>query len=146
MITPKHDNSGACPRCQLIFDRYPGFDAPLRTWFERFQKDHPEAHISCAGRGHDEQEQLFNRKATKAHFPHSAHNWNAAIDVFCLIPDNGDIYDRVWFYQTLGPAIPAQFSWYGRANAPFPELPHIEISGWPAYAAKKQIRQVEELV
>jgi hypothetical protein len=145
MNTPKHDNSGKCPRCQMIFDKYAGFHAELRAWFEAFQAKHPEGHISCAGRGHDEQETLFNRKATKAHWGQSAHNWNAAIDVFCMIPDNGDIYDRVWFYQTLAPEIPAQFSWYGRANAPFPEMPHIEIGGWPALAARKEIHLVEEI-
>jgi len=144
-MTPKHENSGHCARCQLILDRYPGFNKELREWFEGFQKDHPEGHLSCAGRGHDEQEVLFHRKASKARWTQSAHNWNAALDIFCLIPDNGDIYDRVWFYQVLGPCIPTQFSWYGRANAKFPEMPHIELGGWEAYALRKEISIVEQV-
>jgi hypothetical protein len=145
MKTPKHDNSGNCPRCQLIFETYPGFYPPLRAWFENFQKKHPEGHISCAGRGYDAQQALFYAKVTRDVYPASSHNWNCAIDLFCQLPQNGDIYDRTWFYQVLAPEIPAYFTWYGRANARFPELPHLELGGWEAAASRKEIQTVEEL-
>lgn len=142
---PHHDSSGRCPRCQFIFNRYPAFHAFLRSWFESFQEQHPEAHISCAGRNEIDQDALFysHPPVTKASWPHSAHNWNAAIDVFCMIPGNPDIYDKTWFYSVLGPAIPASYSWYGRANAPFPEMPHIEVSGWETLAKSGFLRMVD---
>lgn len=144
--TPHHANTGTCPRCQMILDRYPGFYKPLRDWFEAFQLKNPEGHLSCAGRGHDEQQALFYRKATLAQWGKSAHNWNAAIDMFCMIPDNGDIYDRVWFHDTLAPAIPAYFQWYGRSGSPFYELPHIEIGNWRVSSASGDIHLVETFV
>jgi hypothetical protein len=144
--TPRHENNGACPRCCVIFDKYPGFHKDLRAWFEGFQSKHPEAHISCAGRGHDEQNTLFHRGASKATYPKSAHNCNCAIDVFCMQPSNGDIYDKVWFYQVLAPEIPARFTWYGRPNAPFFEMPHIEAGNWHSLLASKEMLPVENVL
>lgn len=130
----KHENNGHCVKCAEIFDHYRGFNETLRHWFESFQLMHPEAHISCAGRGHIDQEVQFQKGASRAHWGQSAHNWNAAIDVFAMIQGAGTIYPLAWFHTVLGPMIPDFLEWYGKPGAKFPELPHIEIKGWRAEA------------
>lgn len=133
-MLPKHENNGACPRCRLIFDRYYGFHSGLRSWFEGFQAAHPEAHISCAGRGELDQDAALAKKVTKAQFGQSSHNWNAAIDMFCQIDGNPNIYDHNWFTTVMAPALPDTLLWYGRPHAPYYELPHIEVSDWDRQA------------
>jgi hypothetical protein len=80
---------------------------------------------------------------SKAQWGQSAHNWNAAIDLFCELEGDPNIYDKDWFYNVLAPAIPGSFSWYGRPNAPFFELPHVELSGWNADAKSGALKLVE---
>lgn len=127
----KHKNDGKCAHCQLIFDRYPGFYEPLREWFEFFQSEHPEGHVSCAGRGQIDQEALFEKNATRAHFGESAHNYNAAIDIFEMGgQDSKDIYEINWFYDVLAASLPDFVSWYGSIGSRFFEMPHIEVKNW----------------
>lgn len=116
--------------CLKIINRYPGFSENLKSWFFEFQKDHPEAHVSCAGRGQMDQEAACARGASRAHWGESAHNYSAALDVFVIIPGEKSIYPRDWFTNVLMPNIPNWLEWYGQPGAPFFELPHIEIRGW----------------
>lgn len=139
---PHHENSGACDRCRFIFSRYSGFHTDLYLWFESFQTDHPEGHISCAGRGQHDQEALFLRGVSKAHWKQSAHNWNCALDLFCLIPNVPNIYFNNWFEHTLSPTLPDWINWYGRKGAPYYELPHIEVKNWVELVRDKKVRLV----
>lgn len=136
-----HKNTGECPYCAQIFDRYPGFHPNLRAWFENLQKYHPEAHISCAGRGRQDQEDLFVKKATRAHYEKSAHNWNAAIDIFHN--DTMQIYDYGWYDQVMKPLLPSWSSWYGVPEASFHELPHVEVADWSSFAHQGVLKLVE---
>lgn len=127
-----HENNGRCEKCQIIFDLYPGFHKGLRVWFELFQQKNPEAHISCAGRGRLAQETCVLNKTSKAHWGHSAHNYNCAIDIFEMGGDPKSIYENKWFYDKVKPAIDAApwLEWYGKPDAEFREVPHIEIKLW----------------
>lgn len=125
-----HTNNGACEKCDQIFDRYTDFYEPLRAWFEDFQSEHPEAHISCAGRGYEDQEYFFSIKTTKARYGQSSHNYNAAIDIFEMSVDFTDIYEISWFKNVLAPAIPDWLKWYGEPGSSFYELPHVEVRNW----------------
>lgn len=139
----KHENNGSCHRCKLIFDKYTGFHVGLRQWFENIQKTLPNIHISCAGRGRQEQEELLARKASRAKYGKSAHNYNAAIDVFCIQENSKDIYPFQWFKKSLEPLLEEWIEWYGRKDAPFWELPHVEVKDWKALAEKEVIKLVE---
>jgi hypothetical protein len=138
-----HNNDGDCQYCNKIFDRYPNFYVPLRKWFKDFQKLHPEAHISCAGRGRQDQEEAFIRKASRAHYGQSSHNVNAAIDIFELQGNPKDIYERSWFDKVLAPALLPELVWYGAPNAPFKELPHVEVRSWKELRMRGILKLVE---
>lgn len=127
---PKHTNGAVCERCELILDRYPGFYGPLREWFYDLRKAHPEAHTSCAGRGRQDQEALFLRKATRAKYGESAHNWNAALDIFEYWGDLRNIYEPQWFWQVLRPALTPDLTWLGNPGSSFHELPHVQWRNW----------------
>lgn len=129
-----HPNNGNCPGCDKIFDRYIGFHDGLRKWFKEFQQKHPEAHIACAGRGEQDQEEAQLRGASKAKYGESAHNYNCAIDIFEQQGDKKNIYEEEWFIRVLAPEIPAWLEWYGASGAAFPELPHVQLKDWRKYA------------
>lgn len=137
-----HLNNGNCGKCDEIFDKYPDFHEGLRSWFKRFQAAHPEAHISCAGRGKADQEAEFLAKRSRARFGQSSHNCNCAIDIFCIIACLS-IYDRGWFNTVLEPEIPEFIEWYGRPNSVFPELPHCEVKEWKGLFAQDLVKLVE---
>lgn len=139
-----HTNSGNCFSCAQLFLKYPGFHQPLKDWFELLQSKHPEAHISCAGRGAEDQNALLFRGATKAHFGQSAHNWNAAIDLFQL-KDGTYNLDKDWFEAVIVPALTSDLCWYGRPDAPYPERPHIEIASWNEMAKNGILKIVDSL-
>lgn len=124
-----HLNNGVCPKCNDIFEKYPDFNMHLRYWFTKLQSIHPEAHISCAGRGRIDQEQALKDKRSKANWLESAHNYNCAIDIF-VIAQNLHIYDIGWFNEVIAPNITDQLEWYGAPHASFKELPHVEIKNW----------------
>lgn len=126
----RHENNGFCKKCQIIIDTYPDFNPELREWFEELQFDHNEAHTSCAGRGRVDQESLFERGATRAHFGESAHNYNAALDLFAIISGENTIYPVAWFNNILSPKIPDWIEWYGRRGSRFYELPHVQLKNW----------------
>lgn len=137
-----HNNNGACISCVQIFNKYPGFYQPLRDWFNAIQAKHSETHISCAGRNATDQNALFFRGATKAQFGQSAHNWNAALDIFQLKDDAYNL-DLDWFQAVIVPALTADLCWYGRSDAPFPERPHVEWASWNDMAHQGLIQLVE---
>lgn len=138
----KHQNNGQCLYCVSIFQRYPGFHLGLFKWFQALQLKHPEAHVSCAGRGRQDQEEVFRRGASRAHFGKSAHNYNAALDLFKN--QGNDIYDRSWFQLVIAPAVKGtDFEWYGAPGAAFPELPHVQVKAWQALADNDQLTLVE---
>lgn len=141
----KHENNGACNLCEAIFQRYPDFNSSLYNWFREFQKNCPESHISCAGRGRIDQEAAYARGATRAHWTQSSHNYNAAIDIFVMIPGAKDIYPREWFNTVLQPAIAPFLTWYGAIGSPFFELPHIELSGWKNMVATGAVKLVSDI-
>jgi hypothetical protein len=139
----KHKNDGKCAKCTEIMNRYDGLYGPLRSWFTDLQARHPEAHVACAGRGEIDQESLFKKKATRARFGKSAHNYNAALDLF----ENGgldlsDIYELEWFTRVIAPAIPPWMEWYGKPGSSFFELPHVEVKNWRVLAEQKRLHLV----
>jgi len=139
----KHQDNGDCPQCNAILDRYPGFHAGMRLWFKAFQKKNPRAHISCAGRGEQDQEACYQKGASKAHWPKSAHNWNCALDFFETDMDPKNIYETKWFETVLKPALTPDIKWYGEPDAPFKELPHVEVANWRDLKDQGTIHLVE---
>lgn len=137
-----HDLSSNCQKCDGIFDLYPGFNQELRIWLKGLQKEHPELHISAAGRGKMEQEMLFYRAATRAHYGESAHNYNAAIDVFFLI-DGKYSLDQTMFYCIIIPNLYASFLWYGAPHVLYYERPHIELKNWKELVSDGTLKLVE---
>lgn len=116
----------------------------LRSWFIAFQAEHPEAHISCAGRGADEQTEKLREGRSRARYGKSAHNYNCAIDVFVQLPKK-DIYDSTWFQKVLAPKIPYHLKWYGSKDSDFYELPHIEVRDWRKLASTGGATLVEPI-
>ena len=142
-MTIVHKNTGSCDKCIEIFNKYPKFYTDLYYWFINLQKQYPEIHISCAGRGQADQDQLYFRGASRAKWKQSAHNYNAAIDVFFNIIGSKEIYPLDKFKNILQPNLPAWCEWYGDPNARFHELPHIEVRGWSQLAVNGVINLVE---
>ena len=140
----KHENNGRCAKCQLVLNRYPGFHKHFRNWFESFQLKHPEAHTSCAGRGELDQEACFIRKASRARWKESSHNYNAALDFFELGGDDIEqIYEEKWFHEVLAPELPEFLEWYGAPNAPFKEMPHVQLKNWKILRNNGTLKLVE---
>ena len=137
----KHENDGACAKCQEIFDKYPGFYLPLRWWFSLVQLNNPAFHCAEAGRGKIEQEILFAKGRSRARWGQSAHNANIAFDSFFLV-DGQYSLDRK-LYESIEPEIPDFISWYGSPRASFPEVPHFECKGWKKLLAIGDVRLVE---
>lgn len=137
-----HQNSGSCPGCLILFKKYPDFWVPLQEWFFDLQSKYPSTHVSCAGRGKEEQERAFQLKVSNAHWTRSSHNWNAAIDIFFM--DGGTTcYDPEMYRLIVEPALTSQLLWYGRNDAPFRELPHVEVAGWYGLAKNGILKLVE---
>jgi len=142
----KHENTGHCLKCRKIIDRFPGLYTPLLEWFEFFQKRHPEAHVSCAGRGEADQNHVFEQGLSRAQWRESAHNWNAALDFFVVIPGKADIYDKHWFELVLGKNIPQWLTWYGAPGSKFYELPHVEVKNWKGLRDNGELKLVSPFV
>jgi hypothetical protein len=136
------NNAGACAGCESLFDKYEVFEPSLRLWFDTLRDTHPDAHISCAGRGHVDQEAAFARGASKARYGQSAHNYNAAIDLWQMV--NG-VYtlSQAWFDAVVAPALTSDLKWYGERGAVFYELPHVEIANWRERVAAGTLKLVE---
>lgn len=138
-----HTNEpGLCPKCEELFDAYPGFHEELRTWFNALRVEHPEAHISKAGRGKVEQDALFARGATRARYGQSAHNVNAALDLW---ENREGVYtlSQIWFHGVIAPALYPSLEWYGKPGSSFYELPHVELKNWKDLVSSGQLKPVE---
>lgn len=145
----RHTNNGKCEKCELIFNRYPGFHQGIKDWFFEIQKNHPEAHISAAGRGKLEQEEYYKKGTSKAHYGQSGHNYNAAIDIFKLYI-GGVEWPKSWFDAVIKPAIDAhnavasfKIKWYGAPGSKFYELPHCELENFKEFVEKGELKLVE---
>jgi hypothetical protein len=143
-IVPHHVNLEDCLHCEMILNRYKDFYGPLRGWFIEFRKNHPEAHVSCAGRGYLDQENAVIRKVSKAHYGESAHNYNCALDLFELKIGDTNIYDRAWFEKVLQPNLAPWMNWYGKIGSPYYELPHVEVTQWKALVKAGAVQLVEK--
>lgn len=139
-----HQNNGKCQKCLALFSKYPDFNQKLKMWFVMFQGLHPEAHISCAGRGFLEQMQKKDEGRSNAVYGKSAHNYNCAIDLFVDLPGKG-IYDKNWFQNVLAHEVPYFLKWYGEPNSDYYELPHIELRDWKQLLATGQVKLVERM-
>ncbi len=137
----RHENIDHCKKCAELFDRYPGFHRGLREWFEAWRAKYRTAHISCAGRGKAEQEEAFLKGTSKAHYTKSAHNWNAAIDIFGQV-DGQYIVHRQWYDINLVGNIPSWTKW-GATFKDFKELPHLELADWEDFAQAGVLHLVE---
>lgn len=138
-----HDLTGSCQSCIKIIQRYPDFHRELAQWFFDLQAKHPDAHISCAGRGKIDQEVAFQRGASKAHYGQSAHNYNAALDFFELA-DGKARWDLSWFKEVIASELTTDLKWYGMLNAAYYELPHVEWSSWRKLVKLGMLKLVEE--
>lgn len=139
----QHRNDGKCKKCQEIFNKFPNFHLGLQVWFEQFQALHPEAHISEAGRDSNTQQILRSKGASKANFGQSAHNWNAAIDIFELSGDMKDIYEPAWYNKLFPSNIPDWLKWYGEPGSQFFELPHVEVRNWKVLVEQGSLQLVK---
>lgn len=132
----KHVNNGDCSKCDSLFDKFPNFHHGLRQWFKSVQLTHKDAHISEAGRGKRDQESYKKTGRSLAAWGQSAHNYNAAIDIFRQT-QQGTEYDRTWFRDVIASAVgwhnatsDFKLNWYGAKGSSFYELPHVEIANW----------------
>ena len=137
-----HINNGRCSKCEEIFNRFPGFDQGLKTWFYKVQKEVPRFHIAEAGRGRVEQEKDFGRGASKAHYGQSAHNANAAIDTFFLDNENQYSLDER-FYELIKVYIDDTIEWYGAKGAKFYERPHFQVADFEERKKSGRLNLVE---
>lgn len=138
-----HDNSGKCKKCQSILDTYPNFNKELRNWFTGFQFKHPEMHTSEGGRGRIAQERDFQKRASRAHYLQSAHNYGCAMDLFVELLGEKTIYPISWFTEVLYPNLPSWIEWLGAPNSSFPELPHIQLKDWKELVKRGEVKPVE---
>lgn len=136
-----HDNSGACPHCIEILNTYPGIDEDLAEWFRETQKTFNNFHIAEAGRGKIAQEKDFARGASRAHYGHSAHNYNAAIDTFFLVNGAYSLDERL--FDAVVVDLPFFIEWYGAKGAVFYERPHFEKIAWKYLADQGLLVLVE---
>lgn len=137
-----HLSNGRCLKCHDIFDRYPSFNLDLLDWFQNIQSKHPDAHVSCAGRGAVDQDAAFQRGASRAKFGQSSHNYNAAIDVFQLEMGRA-IWHQEWFDRVIGGNLTSGIKWYGAVGSEFFELPHCELREWKKWAEEGLLKLVE---
>lgn len=137
-----HSNTEVCPKCEELFAKYPGFAGDLRTWFSDLRKRCPEAHISCAGRGAADQNDCLRRGVSRAHWGQSAHNYNAAVDIFVMAGKSAT-WPTDWFIRNVGQRLTPRLKWYGEPGSSYYELPHVEVADWRDQAAKGNFRLVE---
>jgi hypothetical protein len=137
-----HDLSGTCEACQAIFLKYPLFAGELMIWFKSVQREIPDFHISCAGRGRASQNLFFKSGLSKAPYAQSAHNYNAAIDTFRLKDGKYEL-NPTWYHLVIAPCLYSGLTWYGASDAKFYELPHIELADWRDRAKNGVLTLVE---
>lgn len=140
----RHLNTGSCPKCKEIMEKYPDLNSELIRWFTNFQKIEPLAHISCAGRGKSEQEDALKRKVSKAAWGESPHNYNMAVDIFKVTHGGEADWSRDWFVNKLQYAIKMHpnLAWGGDWSS-FKDFPHVELKDWKKLVKSNKIKLVE---
>ncbi len=128
-MTPRHLNSPSCPRCLELLKQA---CLPLQSFANAFRAHNMDAHVSCAYRGSQAQEEAFQTGHSKAHFGESAHNTlpSSALDWFRLTQPNQASFDRIWFQDVLAPAARAYGLVYGGDWTVLKDWPHVEVKGW----------------
>lgn len=101
-----------------------------------------DAHISECGRGRDKQALYLKTGASRAKYGQSAHNWNAAIDIFQMV-DGRAVYKRSWYEKKIVKRMELWINWYGEPGSKFPELPHFEVYNWRELAKLGELELVE---
>jgi hypothetical protein len=151
MVAIRHENNGNCFKCKQIFDKYPGTtkSEELERWFFCLQFEVPEAHISEAGRNKADQLAAHQRKASKALWRQSAHNFKGAVDIFRLIKGRVD-YAEDWFNVSIKPRLTDDLDWYGlkingKFVSSFPEMPHVQLKGWKKMVVDGLLKPVEDV-
>lgn len=151
MVVRRHENNGSCFKCKEIFDKYPGTakSDELERWFFCVQFAVPEAHISEAGRNKADQLAAHKRKASKALWRQSAHNFKAAVDIFRNNKGRTE-YSEEWFNENIKPHINEDLDWYGlkvngKAVHSFYELPHVQLKGWKKMVVDGLLKPVEDV-
>lgn len=103
-MRPRHKHGERCPKCEQMLE---GAHPKMREWFLRYLKPcFPEAHISCAYRGEEDQERAFREGKSKARFGKSPHNaidesgnpCSRALDIFVLSEDGKHaLFPKAWY-------------------------------------------------
>lgn len=124
----KHENGTFCLKCNEIIERYPSINQEVERFFWDLKSRFPELHAAEFGRDKINQELMFERGASRAHFGQSAHNYNAAVDVFFQV--YGNYNTDIKRFLDLEPFIPETIEWYGREGSKFYERPHFELKNW----------------
>lgn len=90
--------------------------------------------------------------ASKARYSQSAHNYNCALDIICLLDGRKnpmDAFDnehkQAWYYDVLAGEIPGFLNWYGTIGHPYFEQGHVELLGWHQLKDKGLIWLVEDI-
>jgi hypothetical protein len=150
-----HENNGKCGSCRAIINLYPNFHSGLSTWFYLLQSISQDAHVSCAGRGREAQEEAFKAGTSRAHYGQSSHNFNLALDIFQLVAESNGLvakWDPTWYSEVIEPDVESQntnedrtfeINWYGDPSAPYKEMPHCEVLGWQSLAKQGLFKLVE---
>ncbi len=142
MTKTGHLNNGLCLKCLEIASKYKGIYEPLWSWFNYVQLMTPDAHISEAGRGREKQELFKRTGASRASYGHSAHNYNAAIDIFRM-KDGKAVYEKKWYEKNIISRLELWIKWYGEPGSKFYELPHFEVYNWRQLALDAKLSLVE---
>jgi peptidoglycan L-alanyl-D-glutamate endopeptidase CwlK len=131
----KHRNTPTCPRCEATLrDAAP----ELQEFARSVRHSDPEAHVSWAYRGKQDQEEALARGTTRAKFGDSPHNYlpALAVDFFRITPNGLAEWNAEWLKARL--AIPARASnlVYGGDWKNFKDWPHVEVADWKSKVSK----------
>jgi hypothetical protein len=126
----RHKNGGNCEKCFEILNFNGGTDNILASWFLLMSSKVDDLHVSCSGRGEDEQNKLYYEKKSNAKWTESPHNYSPslAIDLFFIDHNGNAVFDKARF-KDLCLDKPANIKWGGDFKN-FPDSPHFERTGW----------------
>jgi hypothetical protein len=137
----KHTNNGKCAKCNEILNTYPNMHPSLQMWFKLAQNLYNKAHISEAGRGKKRQEEFLAKKATKAKYGESAHNYNMAIDIFFVLENGKASWDKALYEEFNKINKPEKYNIKAYSQDPKLswDLPHYEVEYWKKDPNKKLV-------